>query len=544
MNEMTTASGKQPCVPAKPEKEPASISVLGALGVGSVVVGATMGGSRALHKIKRNFTGYTESRYLPLPEDAAAAMSAFTTVSRIGFGPTPGQISRIAETGIPGYIEEQLADNMEEDSKVNWRTAGLESLQDVKDAPDLLFSMPDSQLLSELQQSSIIRAVYSRHQLRENLFDFWTNHFNIYALKDNGRELLPTDAERVIRPHILGKFKDMLFASAKSPAMLTFLDTAKNKRGAPNENYARELMELHTVGVHSGYTLNDIQQIARCFTGWTLKEGLKRGLFVFRLTDFTRAPDWFYFDSAEHDNGAKYIPFLRLPIPAGGGENDVTPVLEKLSLHPDTANRLAQKLCMRFLGNQPQEIVDKAASAYLRNDTDIRSMLRPILLDGLPDSSNLRPILKRPFSMMISSLRALAADTDGGDSLQSHLGNMGQPLYQWPMPDGFPPQEAAWTGSLLPRWNYSIALTSGSIAGTEVDISSLIAAAGAVSDTQKLDALIETILSRRADSPEAAPARNSVQNYMEQARSHNMPETEILSECAALLLSAPIFQWR
>src|SRR4029077_14134157 len=145
---------------------------------------------------------------------------------------------------------------------------------------------------------------------------FWTNHFNIYALKLEGRSLVPIDTERVLRPHVLGNFEEMLTGCAHSPAMLTYLDNKENRNGVANENYARELLELHTLGVKSGYSLKDIQAVARCFTGWTVQTGFKRGL-----------PDY---DPANHDDGLKYIPFLNLTIRPNGGKQDAAQVLDAL----------------------------------------------------------------------------------------------------------------------------------------------------------------------------------------------------------------------
>ena len=180
---------------------------------------------------------------------------------------------------------------------------GLETQQDVSDAPDAMDCMPDSQLMTETQQAALLRAVYSTHQLRETLADFWTNHFNIFALKNNERVLLPTDAERALRPHLMGKFRDLLNASAHSPAMLSYLDNQLNRRGVANENYGRELLELHTLGVHSGYTQKDIQEVARCFTGWRVRKGFVK----MNLTNLKTPYNGFEFGPYQHDSGAKYV---------------------------------------------------------------------------------------------------------------------------------------------------------------------------------------------------------------------------------------------
>ncbi|HZP84020.1 MAG TPA: DUF1800 domain-containing protein [Chthonomonadaceae bacterium] len=515
--------------------------LLAGAGVGAALLGGA--GCGVARKQARALTGPTPAAFTPLPADAGKAGQAAHVLNRIGFGPRPGEVARVAAMGAAAYIEEQLADEMEEDPAVAWRVNGLETLQTEQDAPDVLYSLDDGQLMTEMQQAALLRAVYSRRQLRENLADFWTNHFNIYALKADGRNLLPTDTERVIRPHVLGTFRDLLFASAHSPAMLTYLDAQQNRRGVANENYARELLELHTLGVHSGYTLKDIQEVARCFTGWTVKPGFQRGLFTFRKEDFTERPDWFRYEAARHDDGAKYVPFLNLTISPGGGQRDAETVLEHLAAHPATAHFLCRKLCTHFLGHAPDAVVAKAARAYLKNGSDIRATLRPILLDALLTPEQNRPKLKRPVEMMVSALRALAADTDGGIHLQHHLAAMGQPLFQWPMPDGFPTRTSAWTGSLLPRWNFALALASNAIEGTVVDLNTPLAAAEARTDDALLDALIATVIARPPTAPEARPVREQVRRHIAQARQASVPDATVIAEATGLLLASPVFQW-
>lgn len=496
------------------------------LGLG-VLLGNT--GCAMIQEQKRNLVGPIAAEFGPLPTTVAASV-AVHVLNRVGFGPRPGDVAKVAQMGAAAWIEEQLADKMPEDPTVTWRVNGLDTQQMEQDSPDTLNTLPDGQLLKETQQAALLRAVYSRHQLRESLADFWTNHFNIYAIKNDGRFLIPVDTERVLRPHLLGKFRDLLTGSANSPAMLAYLDNNLNRKGVANENYARELLELHTVGVNSGYTLNDIQEVARCFTGWTVQTGLRRGMFAF--------------DPSLHDNGPKYIPFLDLTIAPRGGKKDAEIVLESLVTNPATARFLARKLCRHFLGTMPDATIEKAASAYLKHDSDIRQMLRPILLDSLLTPTDNKPKLKRPMEFAVSALRALAADTDGGTGVQEHLEKMGQPLYQWPMPDGFPVKASAWTGSLLPRWNFALALASNTIGNTTIDLGLPLKAANATTDDAKLNALIEAITAHKADAPEVQPTREQVGRHIERARQANVPEATILAETAGLLLCAPPFQWR
>ena len=510
----------------------------GAMGIGAASLLA-LSGCGALRNGKSALTGTTAPTFAPASKHESAD-AARRVLNRVAFGPNPGDVARVAETGVGNYLEEQLADILPENQTVAWRVDGLETQQDVLDAPDTLDNLSDSQLLIETQQAALLRAVYSTRQLRETLGDFWTNHFNIFALKNDERVLLPTDAERAIRPHILGKFWDLLNASAHSPAMLSYLDNQLNKRGVANENYGRELLELHTLGVHSGYTQKDIQEVARCFTGWRVRKGFAQ----MNLTNLKTPYNGFEFGAYQHDNGVKYIPFLNLTIAAGGGQKDGDAVLERLATHPATARFLATKLCNRYLGHAPKDVVEKAASAYLKNDTDIRALLRPILLDNLPKTGTTKPILKRPLEFTISALRTLGADTNANANLQEPLAAMGQALYQWPMPDGFPEKQSAWTGSLLGRWNFAMALTANGVSGTTIDLPAISKAFHADSDSARLDALIETIYQTSAAAPELTDLRQTVNQHIKKARTANLAENSIFAEAAGLLLAAPAFQWK
>jgi uncharacterized protein (DUF1800 family) len=369
---------------------------------------------------------------------------------RAGFGPRPGDLQRYAEDGHEATVERLLAANEEEELALQMMIRRLDVFQL---EPMDLRDVPQEEVIRQLSQAAVLRAVYGRNPLQERMVDFWTNHFNIYARKGLAAYRKGADEEKVIRAHALGSFPAMLKASAKSPAMLSYLDNRFNVSGAPNENYARELLELHTMGVNSGYTQKDIQEIARCFTGWGIERRIlrERGAFQFH-------PD-------RHDTGEKR--FLGHTIKAGGGVEDGEQVLDIVSLHPNTARYLARKLVVAFVGERDEALEKSVAEAYLAGKGEIRPMLRPILrsqrlMDG-------PAILKRPFDLVASSLRALDATTDGSGPIQHHLRQMGQPLYEWPMPDGFPIDAKSWTGSMLPRWNYAFALANGGIRGTSYE---------------------------------------------------------------------------
>jgi uncharacterized protein (DUF1800 family) len=344
------------------------------------------------------------------------------------------------------------------------------------------------------------------------MVEFWSDHFNIYAYKGDGPQLKVVDDRQTIRRHALGRFRDLLGASARSAAMLGYLDNTSNRRGKPNENYARELMELHTLGVHGGYTQRDVQEVARCLTGWTSADHWRRGEFVF--------------DTGAHDDGVKRV--LGETIPAGGGVADGERVLDIVAAHPATAAHISRKLCIRFLGDAPDTVVGPMAETFRKSSGDIREVLRVLLT---PENiAAAPPILKRPFDLVVSALRAFDADTDGGAGLHERLEAMGQPIFGWPMPNGYPEKPQAWTGALLPRWNFCLALAQGRIANTAIDFDSL-ARSGA----------------RLGQDPQSTALRlalgRTLGRDIDDLRSASRPEPDF-ADFAALVLMSPAFQWR
>jgi uncharacterized protein (DUF1800 family) len=372
---------------------------------------------------------------------------------------------------------------------------------------------------AELQASRIIRAVYSERQLQEVLVDFWTNHFNVYAPKGADRWMLVSYDRDVIRPHAFGKFEDLLVATAESPAMLFYLDNFQSvspnapqnvRRAAArpfnrnpllnnspnarrdrmpqqpgqmpqpkrptrgiNENYARELMELHTLGVDGGYTQKDVQEVARCFTGWTIIDPRGAGNYA-GFTDEARTGT-FYFNPRLHDDGEKIV--LGHKIPAGGGMKDGLMVLDILAHHPSTAKFIATKLARKFVTDNPTpELVARVAAAYTKSDGDIRETLRAIFTSPEFNSpENFRAKIKTPFELAVSAVRALGGDTNGGPQMHQWIARMGEPLYQYQAPTGYPDTAEHWvnTGALLERINFALALVSNKIPGTRVDLSRL-----------------------------------------------------------------------
>jgi uncharacterized protein (DUF1800 family) len=276
-------------------------------------------------------------------------------------------------------------------------------------------------------------------------------------------------------------------------------------------------MELHTLGVHGGYSQKDVQEVARCFTGWTIEDRF-----------LNRYRGQFRFDAERHDNGEKIV--LGQKISAKGGEKDAERVLDILVKHPQTAKYISEKLCRYFLGEESGAWPQKMAKIYLQTNGDIKAMLRPLLLSD--ELRNGAPIIKRPFDFLVSSLRALGADTDGGPPLQTHLTRMGQPLHLWPMPDGYPDQTRAWTGSLLARWNFAIALTHNKIDNTSLNLAAL------VGKREAAQALTEIVLGHPAQ--EKQKLINTITKNLADVKD----EAKVASNTAALLLCTPEFQWR
>lgn len=417
-------------------------------------------------------------------------------LGRLGFGHRPQDLAAARRMGAKALIDQALAAESEEPLALRLQLQRLDVLQ--LEAADL-FDLPEGEVMRQLQQAGILRAVYGANGLLERMVDFWSNHFNVYAPKEDGTFFKGRDEALVVRRHALGSFYELVSASAHSPAMLTYLDNGKNERAGPNENYARELMELHTLGVDGGYTQRDVREVARCFTGWGVEDR------------FLRPRGRFRFDPERHDDGAKRV--LGAIIPPGGGQADGERVLEILATHPATARHIARKLCEAFTGAQDPATVSRAAAAFLKSKGDIRASLRPVLES--PELLDGPPILKRPFDYLVSCIRATGGRTDGGSAIQAHLTRMGEALYLWPMPDGYPTRASAWTGSMLPRWNFALAYATGKLSGTP---------------SPKIERPLEATLGRRA-RPEDGPLVEAVAGAS--------PELAL-----ALCLGSPDFQWR
>ncbi|MBZ5619379.1 MAG: DUF1800 domain-containing protein [Acidobacteriia bacterium] len=331
---------------------------------------------------------------------------------------------------------------------------------------------PQQVVARDLMEGKLLRAIYSSRQLAEVLDDFWFNHFNIFLDKGADRYLVTGYERDVIRPHVLGKFKELLEATAKSPAMLFYLDNwqsvgpnapqprgdaARKGRRGLNENYGRELLELHTLGVDGGYTQKDVTEVARCFTGWTINQPQRGGAFAF--------------NPRTHDNGEKLV--LGVTIPASGGIEDGEKVLEIVAHHPSTAHFISSKLAQRFVADDPPAaLVDRMAQTFLKSDGDLREVMRT-MLDSKEfwSAGAYRSKMKSPLEMVASAVRVVDGDVDYAFPLANQVAQLGQPLYRKQEPTGYSNSSKDWMNSagLLARMNFALQLANGKVPGVKVD---------------------------------------------------------------------------
>ena len=458
------------------------------------------------------------------PAGALLSEHQVRVLDRLCYGISPVEINKVAETGLHAWIEEQLADDQLPELDLRWRLRNCEVLNKQTDAIEGAYKQ--AEVIRQLRAGTLLRQTYSRRQVYEMLVEFWNDHFNISVEKGPGWALKVVDDRKVIRACALGLFSELLGASAHSPAMLYYLDNQANHRDAPNENYARELMELHTLGVDGGYTQADIYELARCLTGWTVKDHFWRGRFTF--------------DSERHDEGWKNVLGLAVE---PGGEQEVELILDHLSHHPATAQHLSVKLVRRFLCDDPlrdqPEWVGRLQSVYLHTSGHIRAMRRKLFLDGLAKDATLLGVkLKRPVDFVVSALRVTGAGTDGGAALHQFLTRMGQATFAWPTPDGPPDIAQAWQFNLAPRWDFSLRLLSGMVEGSAVGENILENVMGAGSAKASFERAGSLVLGRRFTTELSS-------ELFEVLRATQDLDDELKARAViAGLLASPAFQYR
>ena len=387
-------------------------------------------------------------------------------LNRLTFGGVPGDYDRVSalhsepEKAVDVFIEQQLTPESIDDGLAERATRQFEYLQH---APGDLYNFTIDGLLDEMLSYTVIRATRSKRQLHEVMVHFWTDHFNIDSSKGDCRWLTAAHDRDVIRKHAMGSFPEMLRATATSPAMLWYLDGRVNRKAKdedkPNENYARELLELHTLGVDGGYTQEDVMEAARALTGWTVKEG---GLFGRGEPEF---------EKKLHDHGEKKI--LGHTIPAGDGWDDMSRLLDIVSLHPSTARYIATKLCTRFIDDTPPVAAVAAVSKeFLASKGDIRKTLRTLFhTDAFRENRGNK--FKRPFHYIVSALRTTGGTTDGKNSLLKFLHRMGHAPFHYPTPDGYPEEATPWLSTIPWRWNFAIRYARNELKGTRCDSEAL-----------------------------------------------------------------------
>jgi len=445
----------------------------------------------------------------------------FIALSRLTYGVRTDERTRVAEIGLAGWVEEQLSPDALEDTAAYLRVRRFETLPM---AANELRDWQPAPLIHELQAATLVRQLYSRRQLYEVIVEFWSDHFNISVEKEPCWFLKTVDDREVIRKHALGNFGDLLMASAKSPAMLIYLDNQANEKSHPNENYARELLELHTLGVDGGYSQQDVMELARCLTGWSVKDHFWYGDFTFK--------------EELHDTGTKVVSGHKIH---PNGQREAEEIIERLAVDPRTAQFLAKKAVRRFLGDAPQvELVSRAATAFLQTKGDIPAMMRVILLDGVANSNYpLLPKYKRPLNFVTTALRSLNAEVSHPDALiEKVLVRMGQVPFIWAMPNGYPDDNDFWGNNLLPRWQFAYELMQGEIDGVTVDSSALATGMNDLDPAALFDRLMFTLLGTPV--PEAGK-----QVILESLYPDTQNDPAALAAILATgLMASPAFQWR
>jgi uncharacterized protein (DUF1800 family) len=424
-------------------------------------------------------------------------------------------------------------------------------------------------IVAELAMAKVTRAIYSERQLQQVMDDFWFNHLNVFAGKGEDRYYLTAYERDVIQPHTLGKFKDLLTASAKSPAMLFYLDNflsadpraaqrqaaeramrqqarnrgfgrplpppsqqkKPNERGL-NENYGRELMELHTLGVDGGYTQKDVTEVARCFTGWTI--------------DKPRLNPQFKFDERLHDPDPKVVLGKKIH---AGGMKDGEEVIDLLVHDAATARFISTKLARRFVSDTPpQALVDRMAKTFAQSDGDVKAVMHTMIYSPeFWSRETYRAKIKTPFEVVVSAARALGTDVDMPQPLVGWVGRIGEPIYQCQPPTGYADKADAWvnTGALLNRLNFSLALAGNKMRGSRTDVSALLGVATSTDAKAALERAVQVFLGGQA-------APTTVETLEKQLDSPQVVQAKLddpvrqvdLGVVAGLVLGAPEFQRR
>lgn len=539
---------------------------------------------------------------------------ALHALNRLAFGPRPGDVDRVAAIGVDAWIEQQLHPERVPDRAMDARLAQYPTLQmsgeqilrtyyvpvlearkdikreaagaESKDDGDqaamrrairdrLPEGLRPQSVMEELQSQRIIRAAESERQLNEVMVDFWMNHFNVFAGKGIDRFLLTSYERDTIRPHVWGRFEDLLRATAKSPAMLFYLDNARSvadeanrpkiaqgrrfpagpatgrrfmvpvtagprqndpaasaasraRKGGLNENYAREIMELHTLGVDAGYTQNDVTQLARVFTGWSIARPEDGGDFVFRRQ--------------LHDVGEKTV--LGVHFPAGGGMEEGEKMIAVLAHHPATAHHIAYELCQRLVADEPPPaLVNRVAKRFLATDGDLRETVKAVITSPeFWSPAVYRVKVKSPFEYAVSAIRAVDGTIVDPLPVARLMQQAGEPLYGAQPPTGYSDKADVWvnTGALMARLNFALSLAANKVPGVHSDVENLIPVQVATDADRNVDALAQVLTggALTAETRDTIRARLATPD----AATGNQPNEARLPMVAGLIIGSPEFQ--
>ena len=529
---------------------------------------------------------------------------ALHALNRLAFGPRPGDVDTVMKDGVNTWIEQQLHPEGIPDRAVEARIATLPTMtlskaqivktyyepvllarkqanaeakngdvdkQDVR--RELMRDVPPNQrpqvVMNDLVAQRILRAAESDRQLNEVMVDFWMNHFNVFSGKGIDRFLLTSYERDVIRPHIWGRFEDLLMATAKSPAMLFYLDNARSMaapenrpamqqqqrgfggrfgfgrramvmrpqqqgkgQGGLNENYAREIMELHTLGVDGGYTQKDVTELARVLTGWSIS----------RERDGSGEGAAFVFRQQMHDVGAKTVLGVRFA--PGGGIEEGERMIHVLAHHPATAHRIAYKLCQRLVADEPPPaLVARVAKKFLATDGDLRQTVRAVIESPeFWSPASYRAKVKSPFEYTISAVRAVNAQITDPAPIARALQQIGEPLYGAQPPTGYSDKADVWinTGALMNRLNFALSLASNKLPGVHGDVVALIPAGQAADASHSVEALALALTGGNVTEETRSIIKSRI--VERKAPSEDPWDNTQLPTVAGLILGSPEFQ--
>ena len=471
----------------------------------------------------------------PAPSPPAATDPDLHLLNRITWGARPEELARVRQMERDAYLEEQLDPESIDDSEMEQLMGRFKLLTLDRRT---LFGLNNywGRVSEALVESMIQRAVYSKRQLLERMVEFWADHFNVPLDEPGDSVLYQRDA---IRKHALGNFHNMLMATAKAPAMLVYLNNDVNIAEHPNENYARELFELHTLGVDGGhYSEEDIREAARSFTGWTTHPRTRSG---------------FYFDEENHDTNAKQV--LGHNLPAGRGIEDGLHVLSLAAHHPATSQFLSYKLCRRFVSDDPpQSLVNSTAQVWRQHKGEIVPVLRHLFTSaGFYASAGQK--LRRPLDFFIGALRATDTCYNNRWAMYEMLEEMGQTPYGWNPPDGYPDTADAWisTGGMLARWNAAMLLTHGVHSDPETwgwtsHLHQRIPAPDQPGGPSTVGELVDAVATQVFGAPLSDATRSHFVRYASSFGPDYALSTRQFAKkmpsLFGLMLASPLYQWR